>query len=89
MPVLTDFGLSKRFETGKHSENPTMKTIKYADPEATHETQRDVRSDVFSLGSVYLEMVTVLLGKKPSFAEGAPQEDDMVSEVQVCRLSRS
>ncbi|KAH8897001.1 kinase-like protein [Thozetella sp. PMI_491] len=69
MPVLTDFGLSKHFETGKHSEGPTLKTTKYADPEATHETQRDVRSDVFSLGSVYLELVTVLLGKKPSFAE--------------------
>ncbi len=79
MPLLTDFGLSKHFETGKHSDGPTMKTVKYADPEATHETQRDVRSDVFSLGSVYLEMVTVLLGQPHSFAEESLR-GDMVSE---------
>ena len=79
MPLLTDFGLSTHFETGKHSDGPTMKTVKYADPEATHETQRDVRSDVFSLGSVYLEMVTVLLGKLPSFAEDSLR-GDMIGE---------
>ncbi|KAK4232465.1 putative Serine/threonine-protein kinase [Podospora fimiseda] len=69
LPVLTDFGLSKHFEAGQHSSGPTAKTLKYADPEAIHETRRDERSDVFSLGCVYLEMATTLLGKKPSFAE--------------------
>ncbi|KAK3492295.1 kinase-like domain-containing protein [Neurospora hispaniola] len=68
-PLLTDFGLSKHFETGQHSQGPTAKTLKYADPEAMQETQRDERSDVFSLGCVFLEMVTVLLGKPPSHAE--------------------
>ncbi|KAK3401636.1 kinase-like domain-containing protein [Sordaria brevicollis] len=68
-PLLTDFGLSKHFETGQHSQGPTAKTLKYADPEAMQETQRDERSDVFSLGCVFLEMVTVLLGKPPSYAE--------------------
>jgi len=70
LPLLTDFGLSKHFESGQpHSEGPTAKTWKYADPETWHETQRDTRSDVFSLGCVYLEMATVLLGRPPSFAE--------------------
>ncbi|KAK4166420.1 kinase-like domain-containing protein [Cladorrhinum sp. PSN259] len=68
-PVLTDFGLSKHFEAGQHSSGPTGKTLKYADPEAIHETKRDERSDVFSLGCVFLEMATTLLGRRPSFAE--------------------
>ncbi|KAK4190840.1 kinase-like domain-containing protein [Podospora australis] len=69
LPVLTDFGLSKHFENGQHSEGPTPKTLKYADPEAIQETKRDERSDVFSLGCVYLEMATTLLGESPHFAE--------------------
>ncbi|KAK0617316.1 kinase-like domain-containing protein [Immersiella caudata] len=69
LPVLTDFGLSKHFETGHHSDGPTAKTLKYADPEAMHETMRDERSDIFSLGCVYLEMATVIVGRAPRFAE--------------------
>ena len=69
VPVLTDFGLSKHFETGQYSEGPTHKTLKYADPEAIQEKSRDERSDIFSLGCVYLEMCTVLLGKSPRFVE--------------------
>ncbi|KAK4127203.1 kinase-like protein, partial [Parathielavia appendiculata] len=69
LPILTDFGLSKHFETGQYSEGPTPKTVKYADPEAMHEGRRDERSDIFSLGCVFLEMATVLLGKPPRFAE--------------------
>ncbi|KAK4103193.1 kinase-like protein [Parathielavia hyrcaniae] len=68
-PILTDFGLSKHFKTGQYSEGPTPKTVKYADPEAMHEGRRDERSDIFSLGCVFLEMATVLLGKPPLFAE--------------------
>ncbi|KAK0641138.1 kinase-like domain-containing protein [Cercophora newfieldiana] len=69
LPVLTDFGLSKHFQTGHHSDGPTAKTLKYADPEAIHETMRDERSDIFSLGCVYLEMATVIVGRTPRFAE--------------------
>ncbi|KAL2176160.1 kinase-like domain-containing protein [Thermothelomyces heterothallicus CBS 202.75] len=69
LPVLTDFGLSKHFETGQDSVGPTPKTLKYADPEAMHEERRDERSDIFSLGCVFLEMATVLLGQPPRFAE--------------------
>lgn len=69
LPVLTDFGLSKHFETGQYSEGPTPKTLKYADPEAMQEGRRDAHSDIFSLGCVFLEMATVLLGKPPKFAE--------------------
>ncbi|KAL2266219.1 hypothetical protein VTJ83DRAFT_5571 [Remersonia thermophila] len=68
-PLLTDFGLSKHFEVGQHSEGPTPKTLKYADPEAVQESRRDERSDIFSLGCVFLEMATVLLGRPATFAE--------------------
>ncbi|VBB80091.1 Putative Serine/threonine-protein kinase [Podospora comata] len=77
LPVLTDFGLSKHFETGQHSEGPTPKTLKYADPEAINETQRDERSDVFSLGCVFLEMATTLLGRPPDFAEQQLRTDNL------------
>ncbi|KAK4180299.1 kinase-like domain-containing protein [Triangularia setosa] len=77
LPVLTDFGLSKHFETGQHSEGPTPKTLKYADPEAINETQRDERSDVFSLGCVFLEMTTTLLGQLPIFAEQQLKTDNL------------
>ncbi|EAQ85102.1 hypothetical protein CHGG_09116 [Chaetomium globosum CBS 148.51] len=69
LPVLTDFGLSRHFETGQFSEGPTPKTLKYADPEAMHEYGRNERSDIFSLGCVFLEMATVLLGQPAKFAE--------------------
>jgi len=69
LPVLTDFGLSKHFETGHHSDGFTAKTLKYADPEAMHGTTRDERSDIFSLGCVFLEMATVVIGRTPRFAE--------------------
>lgn len=69
VPILTDFGLSRHFETGQYSEGPTPKTLKYACPEAMQEKGREQRSDVFSLGCVYLEIATVLLGKPPRFAE--------------------
>ncbi|KAK1836701.1 kinase-like domain-containing protein [Podospora conica] len=69
LPVLTDFGLSKHFETGHHSDGPTAKTVKYADPEAMGETTRDERSDIFSLGCVFLEMATVIIGRPPRYAE--------------------
>ncbi|KAM7224100.1 Protein kinase-like domain containing protein [Rhypophila decipiens] len=69
IPLLTDFGLSKHFEIGKESDGPTAKTVKYAEPEAVKETKRNMRSDIFPLGCVFLEMATTLLGKEPVFAE--------------------
>ncbi|KAK3941591.1 kinase-like domain-containing protein [Diplogelasinospora grovesii] len=78
--ILTDFGLSRHFEADQHSEGTTAKTPRYADPEATRETKRDVRSDVFSLGCVYLEMATVLLGKPLYFAEEQLRSPDDVGE---------
>ena len=65
--ILTDFGISRRFP--KHAPHATNNewnfTRKYASPEIMKDrtTLRDDPSDVFSLGCVFLEMATLLLGK--------------------------
>ncbi|KAK1767702.1 kinase-like domain-containing protein [Phialemonium atrogriseum] len=67
-PILTDFGIS--VQGVGTSTGHTAKTVKYAPPEANQEDgKRDRRSDVFSLGCVYLEMATVLLGNRPVYPE--------------------
>jgi serine/threonine protein kinase len=70
-PLLTDFGISKHYIKGEVSKSDgyTSKTVKYACPQSTDEKERDYRSDVYSLGCVFLEMVTVILGKKLSELE--------------------
>ena len=65
--ILTDFGISRRFpKHTPHATNNEWKfTRKYASPEIMKDrsTLRDDPSDVFSLGCVFLEMATLLLGK--------------------------
>jgi serine/threonine protein kinase len=70
-PLLTDFGISKHYISGEvsRSHGYTAKTDKYACAQSTDEKERDYRSDVFSLGCVFLEMVTVILGKELSELE--------------------
>jgi len=64
--ILTDFGISRRFaEDEPHITSDERKyTRKYASPEmmSIQSTSRDDPSDVFSLGLVFLEMTTVILG---------------------------
>lgn len=64
--VLTDFGISRRFPKDKpHVTNSEWNfTRKYASPEMKDRRMpRDDPSDVFSLGCVFLEMATLLLGE--------------------------
>lgn len=63
-PLLTDFGIAQQYPTedGQHTTGPTAKSDRYASPEALDGKERDYRSDVFSLGCVFLEMATILLG---------------------------
>lgn len=65
--VLTDFGISRRFPKDKpHVTNDEWNfTRKYASPEIMKDKRmpRDDPSDVFSLGCVFLEMATLLLGE--------------------------
>lgn len=65
--ILTDFGISRRFaKSSSHVTNDRWDwTRKYASPEIMKgkKVPRDDRSDIFSLGCVFLEMMTIILGK--------------------------
>ena len=64
--ILTDFGISRRFPKDKPhvTNNEWNFTRKYASPEMKDRGMpRDDPSDVFSLGCVFLEMATLLLGE--------------------------
>ena len=65
--ILTDFGISRKFpKDASHVTNNEWKfTRKYASPEIMKgkRVYRGNPSDVFSLGCVFLEMATLLLGK--------------------------
>jgi serine/threonine protein kinase len=61
--LITDFGLSKDCnDTRSTTEGPTGRTPKYCAPEVADHAPRSYSSDVWSLGCVYLEMLTVLKG---------------------------
>ena len=64
--ILTDFGISRRFAKGRShvTSNEWKFTRKYASPEIMKgkRVPRDDPSDGFSLGCVFLEMATLLLG---------------------------
>jgi serine/threonine protein kinase len=65
--VYSDFGTSKHMEdlelTTKTSGNPGQHTPMYCAPEVAAELPRGRKADVFSLGCVFVEMLTVLVGK--------------------------
>ena len=63
--ILTDFGISRRFaKSTSHVTNDRWDlTRKYASPEIMKKVPRGDPSDVFSLGCVFLEMVTTIMGK--------------------------
>ena len=61
--LLTDFGLSRDCNhTRSTTEGPTGLTAKYCAPEVAAYGPRNFKSDIWSLGCVYLEMITVLKG---------------------------
>lgn len=70
--VLTDFGISTQYpsrDQARTTNKDTYFTITYAPKEAaipSLELQKDLDIDVFSLGCVFLEMATVILGEQLS-----------------------
>ena len=64
---LTDFGLAKRAETdpGLTAADQMLGTVDYVAPELIEGNEPDARSDIYSLGGVFYEM---LAGEAP-FAE--------------------
>jgi serine/threonine-protein kinase PpkA len=62
--VLTDFGIAKRFEDKACTEKSSMTLISpdYASPEQIQGLPFDLRTDIYSAGLVFLEMLT---GRNP------------------------
>ncbi|OCL13410.1 kinase-like protein, partial [Glonium stellatum] len=63
--LLTDFGMALDWnESGQTTTNQEQrKSPKYCAPETTEGESRNSKADIWSLGCVYLEIVTVLKGQ--------------------------
>ncbi|RYN26984.1 hypothetical protein AA0113_g7318 [Alternaria arborescens] len=59
---IADFGLSRTFASHDHSQTdgPTFRTPRYCAPEVFHYERRGRSADIFSLGCVFLEMLTAI-----------------------------
>ena len=66
--ILTDFGTafdwSKTSQSMTHSNAKDPRTPRYQSPEVAHAGEFHRASDIWSLGVLYLEMITVLRGKE-------------------------
>jgi serine/threonine protein kinase len=62
---LTDFGISLDWTELGHSttSGPTIRSPRYCSPEVADDSSRNSSSDVWSLGCIFLEMWTVLVGE--------------------------
>jgi hypothetical protein len=62
---IADVGLSRSFESQDHSQTdgPTSLTPRYCAPEVYNHEPRGRSADIFSLGCVFLEILTVYEGK--------------------------
>jgi serine/threonine protein kinase len=65
---LADFGLSTSFAPQAHSQTdePTARTAKYCAPEVYHYEPHGRSADIFSLGCVFLEILSVFFRKSPN-----------------------
>jgi serine/threonine protein kinase len=75
---FTDFGLSCQFDEGDKSGSagsPGPRTIKYSAPEVEAGKERGRKADVFSLGCVYLEVLTLLAGSSLKDFQESLQSD--------------
>jgi serine/threonine protein kinase len=61
---IADFGISRNFATSDHSqtEGPTAMSVKYCAPEVARFESRGRSADIFSMGCVFYEMATVIMG---------------------------
>ncbi|KAI9776660.1 MAG: hypothetical protein M1839_009466 [Geoglossum umbratile] len=64
--LFADFGISRDFsdQTQSMTAGPSLRTYTYCSPEVHSQDFRGRSSDVFSLGCVFVEMYTVILGRR-------------------------
>jgi serine/threonine protein kinase len=62
---LTDFGISLDWTELGHSttSGPTIRSPRYCSPEVADDSSRNSSSDIWSLGCIFVEMWTVLVGE--------------------------
>ncbi|KAF2256807.1 kinase-like protein [Trematosphaeria pertusa] len=96
---LADFGLSRSFASQDHSQTdgPTSRTPKYCAPEQYSYDFRGRSADIFPLGCVYTEILTVVAGLQPhefaDFRRGDGQDEsfhgnlDRVTEWVTTKLA--
>lgn len=76
---LADFGLSRSFASQGHSQTdgPTSRTPRYCAPEVFQYERRGRSADIFSLGCVFAEIITVIWRRHPhDFADFRKGEGD-------------
>ena len=90
--VYTDFGLSKSFSEAENSstDGPVQAlTRRYSAPEILDHDRRNSKSDVFSLGCVYLELLSALTNVPTINYDKLFAEDlqNLATQVQTSTLS--
>jgi serine/threonine protein kinase len=74
---FTDFGISRQVTdpASTETDGPTGRTEKYCSPEVAAEDIRGRSADIFSLGCVFAEMISVLAGRTIEEFEEAHTDD--------------
>jgi serine/threonine protein kinase len=76
---IADFGIARSYPSleASETEGPTMFTRKYAAPEVLKHDVRGLSADVFSLGCVFVEMITFLM--LPKYKVGVGRLIDLLA----------
>ncbi|KAL1643739.1 hypothetical protein SLS58_004754 [Diplodia intermedia] len=88
--LFTDFGIANDFSQTNQSMTVGPKlegTLRYCAPEVARRRERATRSDVFSLGCVFLEVTTVLAGKTLSELYDS-MDEDAIFHLSLPEISR-
>ncbi|MFV2071141.1 MAG: protein kinase [Thermoanaerobaculales bacterium] len=81
---LTDFGVARARDREEHTEHGVIKgKVRYISPEAAHAEEVDRRSDLFSLGVVFAEMMTM------APLRDGPNEMAMLLDIRQGKIDRS
>ena len=81
---LTDFGVARARDREEHTEHGVIKgKVRYISPEAAYAEEVDRRSDLFSLGVVFAEMMTM------APLRDGPNEMAMLLDIRKGKIDRS
>ncbi|KAJ4305896.1 hypothetical protein N0V90_001429 [Kalmusia sp. IMI 367209] len=77
---VADFGIARSYRSVDdcNTETPTAYTKTYAAPEVVAQERRDQKADIFSLGAVYAEMLSVLAAPQGTYTSNL----DLLHEIR-------